>query len=252
LKRKNTYLVFLSLFLLVGCHEPGSGQEADPTHFAYDSQEEWVHVGGEMQSPINIMQEHTITLDKAKEPGGIEISYARQASSVVNNGHTIQIAANGVAKINGRSFELTQVHFHAQSEHTVDNMTYPMEAHFVHKGQDGRLAVIGVFFELGGKSNAFDTVLHNIDNTLGAIELRVEEMLPQNKSYYHYLGSLTTPPLTENVEWYVLKTPVSIAPEQLKEFQTLYPNNSRQLQPLNRRTIVSFDADAPKAARVEQ
>lgn len=66
-------------------------------------------------------------------------------------------------------------------------------------------------------------------------------MFPENKSYYHYLGSLTTPPLTENVEWYILKNPVQVSKNQIKKFQEFYDHNNRNIQSLNDLVILEHD-----------
>jgi len=230
------------MLLFVSCAEQTPQQDATAQHFTYEQQNRWTHVAGQMQSPINIISHDVVALDTERENGAIEVAYDETALNIVNNGHSIEVTSRGWVKINGRSFELRQFHFHAQSEHTINGTPYPLEAHFVHEGQDGRLAVIAVFFEVGNKNEGFETVLRNIDKNHGPITLNTHGMMPENKSYYHYLGSLTTPPLTENVEWYVLKTPVSIAEEQLSVFKTLYNHNNRELQPLNERKVVSFDS----------
>jgi len=241
MKINKIFLIFLSMLALAGCHNSGNTNEHDPSHFEYDDQSEWVQVSGQMQSPINIETANTVPFDQTQGAGIIEINYDDTISNITNNGHSIQVSESGHATINGRVFELAQFHFHAESEHTINDQYYPMEVHFVNQAQDGRLAVIGIFFEVGAHNNAFAAVLNNIDNASSATAFNPRELMPENKSYYHYLGSLTTPPLTENVEWYVLKTPVQISAEQLSAFQALYTHNKRERQPLNNRVIVSYD-----------
>ncbi|MCP9940624.1 carbonic anhydrase family protein, partial [Synechococcus sp. Cruz CV12-2-Slac-r] len=82
-----------------------------------------------------------------------------------------------------------------------------------------------------------------LPRTKGAkVELNLPSLsgiLPVNLDYYTYAGSLTTPPCSEGVQFYILKDPVSISAEQLSNFQKLYPMNARPLQPLNERVIKS-------------
>lgn len=212
--------------------------EASEEHLDYDKQEEWEFTAGQMQSPIDIPTNEVTAM--TEDDGTIVLDYDSDVASVENNGHSIQVSDGGAAKINGRNFSLTQFHFHAQSEHTVDGEHYPMEAHFVNTAQDGRIAVVGVFFKEGETNKGFQEVLDDVENEKDDPITDLEDMLPENKSYYHYLGSLTTPPLNENVEWYVLENPVEVSSEQIDSFKKLYSHNNREVQPLNDRVILSY------------
>jgi len=234
--------VLLSLVMLAGCAKTPETRASNSSYFQYEQQQTWAQVAGKMQSPINIIRRHTIPFDRSGDAGVIEIAYDDTASNIVDNGHSIQVTHGGKARMNGRTFALRQFHFHAPSEHTIDGVSFPLEAHFVNKAQDGRVAVLAVFFDVGASNKAFDTVLYNVDNKLGAMTLDPSQLMPTNKSYYHYLGSLTTPPLTENVEWYVLQYRMQISEQQLREFQLLYDHNNRAIQPLNERVVLAFEA----------
>ena len=63
-------------------------------------------------------------------------------------------------------------------------------------------------------------------------------MLPEDKSYYHYMGSFTTPPCTEGVKWFILSTPVELSSEQIDAFRAIYDGNNRPVQPLNDREFL--------------
>ena len=207
-------------------------------HVDYDNQSDWEFSAGKMQSPIDIP---TSSAEKtSSDSGAIVLDYGKEITKAENNGHSIQISDSGTAEINGRNFELAQFHFHAQSEHTLDGKHYPMEAHFVNKAQDGRIAVIGVFFEEGAENKGFQEVLDDVNNEETNPITDIDTMIPANKSYYHYLGSLTTPPLNENVEWYVMKNPVQVSSEQIETFKKLYSHNNRDIQPLNDRVILEY------------
>lgn len=238
---KKTYLIVLtSVLLLLSACGNHTQAETEGSHFSYDNQQEWQQIAGEMQSPINIVPAEAKPFNNTKEKGNIVLDYDTAIMNIENNGHSIQVTDKGSATINGRYFELTQFHFHAQSEHTINGKNYPLEVHFVHKAQDGRLAVIAVFFEEGTENKGFQEVLNGVTNQTTAPIPDISDMIPSNKSYYHYIGSLTTPPLTENVEWYVLKTPVQVSRNQIETFKKLYDHNNRETQPLNGRTIVDY------------
>lgn len=208
-------------------------------HLDYDKQEGWEFASGNMQSPIDIQSAKAEKM--TADTGTISVNYSPDITKAENNGHSIQMTDGGEAVINGRHFALTQFHFHAESEHTIDGKHYPLEAHFVNTAQDGRIAVIGVFFKEGTENKGFQEVLDDVTNKVDQPITDIGDMMPANKGYYHYLGSLTTPPLNENVEWYVMKEPVEVSKAQIESFKQLYDHNNRKVQPLNDRVILEHD-----------
>lgn len=209
----------------------------------YENQDEWDFESGAMQSPINI---ETSAAEAMTTDGSLILDYAEEISDVIDNGHSIEIEDGGQATIAGRSFELKQFHLHSPSEHTLNGENFPIELHFVHKAQDGRLAVIAVFFKEGTENAAFQAILDDVKANeevavASGLSLNVAELLPANKSYYHYLGSLTTPPLTENVEWYVMANPVEVSAEQIAAFNEYYQGNNRAVQPLGERSVLKYE-----------
>lgn len=204
----------------------------------YSNQDEWIMTSGEMQSPINITSSDVTPM---MDEGRLNLNYNEQISYVEDNENSIQVGASGVAQINGRRFELEQIQFHSISEHTINAESFPLEAHFIHKSQDGRLAVITILFKEGESNEAFQSILNQIkkdDNHEIAFDVDLTEIMPESKNYYHYLGSLTTPPLTENAEWYIFSRQVELSKEQIEKFQEFHHDKNRDLQPLNGRTIL--------------
>ncbi|MGX7148688.1 carbonic anhydrase [Enterococcus ureasiticus] len=244
-------LLFSSLLLVTACtqqvqsktgesssHTQESSRKKEASHFEYDDQKSWKQVSGKMQSPIDIPDS---SVEKMEDGGSIKLDYSSEITNAENNGHSIQVNDSGKATINQRTFALTQFHFHAESEHTVNGKHYPLEAHFVNESQDGRLAVIGVFFIEGADNKGFQEVLDDVSDDKKTAISDIKSMFPENMSYYHYLGSLTTPPLTENVEWYILKNPVEVSKKQINMFQEYYEHNNRNIQSLNDRVILEHD-----------
>jgi carbonic anhydrase len=210
----------------------------------YDHQESWKAIHDSAQSPIDIPTPEAKAGDSL-EPQDIRLNHASAKLDVVDNGHAVEVEAKGPeAMIRGRHFKLVQFHFHAESEHTLDGKHFPLEGHFVFRAADGRLAVVGVMYREGPANPLATKVLGALEKD-GHGELSptdISVLLPKDKAYYHYLGSLTTPPLTENVEWYVLQTPVSLAPAQIAQFRARYAHNNRKLQELNGRPLIRFPA----------
>lgn len=213
-------------------------QHVSTEQLNYQEQDRWELESGDAQSPINIDTSKVVSM---KDEGEMQLDYNTIVQDEEDNGHTIQVDDTGTAQINGRTFEFTQFHFHTPSEHTINGEHFPVEVHFVHKSQDGRLAVIGVLFQTGKENKGFQDVLNHVKTGQKNTEvgtLDITSMIPVNKSYYHYLGSLTTPPLSENVEWYVMKDVVEASQEQIKAFQTIYSATNRKVQPLHHRIVL--------------
>ena len=221
-----------------------SAHAASPAdHFDYQHQSEWHAVHDAFQSPIDIHTADAVAVDE-DEPDAVQPHYGMLAGMVVDTGHALQVnVPGGDAKIRGRRFALRQFHLHAHSEHTIDGKLFPAEVHLVHVAKDGRMAVIGVMLEEGAANPALGAVLkaarkgeaHEVP------AIRPADLLPKSDAYYHYLGSLTTPPLTENVEWYVLKQPITASPAQLDALHSFYADNFRERQPLEGRVVTQFD-----------
>ncbi|MGR5864766.1 carbonic anhydrase [Bacillus cereus] len=208
--------------------KPQLKQNGSTEQLNYKDQDHWNFESGDAQSPINIDTSKVVPM---QDVGDIHLDYNTTVQDEEDNGHTIQVDDTGTAQINGRTFAFTQFHFHAPSEHTINGQHYPVEVHFVHKSQDGRLAVIGVLFQEGKENKGFQDVLNHVktgkkNTDVGTLD--IASMIPTDKSYYHYLGSLTTPPLSENVEWYVMKEIIEISPAQIKEFQKMYSATNRK------------------------
>jgi carbonic anhydrase len=195
---------------------------------------------GKNQSPINV----TTSLDAELE--AINPAYRSNSKEVLNNGHTIQVnvEAGSTLIVDGILFELKQFHFHTPSENHIDGKSFPLEAHFVHLDKDGNIAVLALMFEEGEENKALSKVWAKMPkgvNKKSALKLSdiSEALLPKNRDYYRFNGSLTTPPCSEGVRWLVLKTPVSVSKAQVETFlHTMHHPNNRPIQATNARIIV--------------
>ncbi len=196
---------------------------------------------GKRQSPINI--DDSITLRGPAEAIGFD--YSTSSATVVNNGHTIAIDVhgdNGIT-VRGSRYQLMQVHFHHPSEERINNRGFAMVAHLVHKDYLGRIAVVAVLLEPGEANaaiNAFWTYMplgpgDQVAMPPGSVAL--SQLLPKDRRYYQFMGSLTTPPCTEEVLWMILKQPVTLSQDQLRLFAQQFPNNARPTQAINGRVI---------------
>ncbi|MDQ7072609.1 MAG: carbonic anhydrase family protein [Gammaproteobacteria bacterium] len=185
------------------------------------------------------------------------------------NGHTIQInyEQGSRIKLDNQVFNLLQVHFHAPSENHINGHSYPLEAHFVHANEDGKLAVVAVMYDVGEpkkelkvETDGFrdkvvvavtspqDAMLENVwtvmpikagDKHTFNERINVKNLLPKQREYYRFNGSLTTPPCTEGVRWLVMKDIVTVSESTIATFlDVLTEPNNRPLQPVNARPIL--------------
>ena len=187
------------------------------------------------QSPIDIRGGIAVDL----EP--IKFDYRPSAFSVIDNGHTVQVnvePGNSIT-ITGKRYELVQFHFHRPSEERINGRQYDMVAHLVHKDVDGKLAVVAVLLDRGSAQAIVQSVWNNLplekgDEVRAGTRIDLAQLLPEDKRYYTYMGSLTTPPCSEGVLWMVMKQPVPISVEQVGDLLAPVPDE-RAADPAGRR-----------------
>ncbi len=242
------YFLVLTLaipLMLLGCNirsrklQWGYEGERGPERWWKIKPEYSICKDGKNQSPVNIADVEKANLTD------IEFSYQDTSLKIIKTEHTVflKYPPGSTFKANGQTYELIQFHFHAPSEHTEKGQTFDMEMHLVHKSPEGELAVIGTFLVEGNYNSALGTLWENLPpknirrKISRNIIINAANLLPDDKTYFHYTGSLTTPPCTEGVKWYIMKTPVEVSKKQISTFTSLFPNNARPIQPLNGRLI---------------
>lgn len=209
--------------------------ENGPTHWEEFSKTCGI---GHHQSPVNIVAGKSISMNPQYALHLHEDVHT--TAKVIDNGHSIKVTpqAGGTIDFHGETFHLLQFHFHGKSEHTVDGKRYDLVAHFVHQNPlTKQLAVIAVFFEEGKNNPVLDNILGNVGEE---IRIDPQDLLPADtQHYYHYIGSLTTPPCSEDVQWYLLKEPAQASKNQIEAFRKFYVDNERPVQELYDREIES-------------
>ncbi len=193
---------------------------------------------GTRQSPIDIRG-----AVKSELPA-LEFAYGSAEPTIVNNGHTIQVnfSAGQSVKVGDKTYELLQFHFHTPSEEQVAGKHSAMVAHFVHRNAAGELGVVGVLIQPGKSNAAYAPIFAHLPRagekiTVDDLKLDLPAMLPAEKGYYAFEGSLTTPPCSEGVNWMVLKKPITLGADQIKAFRRMYNANARPIQAANGRAI---------------
>lgn len=241
------------LFFALSCR-----QDHDPSGTSSSSQQSarWEYSGivtwdglckaGTHQSPIDIpkvareVQKNVTVLMESVEllPGSL----------LENNGHAIQgdfSPPYSNVMVGDSKYELLQFHFHSPSEHTLNGKSYPLEMHFVHKNPEGQILVVGVLFEEGEHNAVLDGVLKSAPDQWGPIKnagpnLDLHALFPDDHlDYFKYEGSLTTPPCSEGVQWFVSNQLRQMSDEQVTAYRKLMGGQAtnRQVQPLNGRVV---------------
>lgn len=205
---------------------------------------------GVQQSPVDLPKPIASKVDQLKvEWDEIHLDIRNNGHiplDVSNNGHTIQvnIPAGNWVEYGGQKYTLKQFHFHHPSEHKVEGKSAEMEIHFVHLSEKGDAAVVlGVMVVPGAANPALEAIWESMPKASGAKavsdeKVDIEELLPKARGRFVYEGSLTTPPCSEIIHWQVFREAITASPEQIKAFSSLFPNNARPVQPLNRRFVL--------------
>jgi len=215
-----------------------------PANWWRTSKDNLLCSAGKQQSPINI--EGGILVDLPP----LRFDYKLSPLTIQDNGHTILVnyAEGSNLSLDARQYRLVQFHFHKPSEEAIDGKRADMVAHLVHQHHDGRLLVVAVLMNSSleasqAENAAFQMILNHIplvkkeSSSPNGVMIDLNQLLPKNLAYFTFMGSLTTPPCSENVQWVVLKEAALISKQQLDNFSRIYPNNARPLQSRSGRLI---------------
>jgi carbonic anhydrase len=225
-------------------HQPGHtwdySTEHGPTHWGDLSPEFAPCSHGHHQSPIDIRNPQ-----KADLPP-LQFDYKPTPLDIIDNGHTIMInyAPGSSLSVGDKKYELKQFHFHRPSEEKIDGKGFAMTIHLVHADAQGKLAVVAILLRQGDDNTLVRELWSHLpkekekEEQLNNIQIDVDALLPADHGYYTFDGSLTTPPCTEDVTWYVLKHPVTVTAAEIERFSKLYRDDARPTQPLYGRVVM--------------
>lgn len=230
-------------------------KKAEPKHWSYDgesSPEHWAEIekesacGGNHQSPIDIVTGGMESKASGLTAADLHYDATTTIHDVTNNGHSLQYNfddSDNYVDYEGKRYDLAQFHFHAASEHTIDGMHFPLVIHMVHVSEDKEFVVLAVMVKEGESNDSFDFLETYLPVNPGETKPVGEphtfaKYINGDFAHYNYTGSLTTPPCTEGVNWFIFKDALSASPEQVKMIADLMPrNNFRPTQPLNDRVV---------------
>ena len=228
-----------------GPHWSYSGENG-PEHWGSEDPAFAMCGTGKHQSPVDIGK------TSVKDLPELKFDYKDSALKVTDTGHSFQVNAAGGSggfTVGEDHYDFVQVHFHEPSEERVHGKQYAMVAHIVHKNAKGELAVVAVLVRKGKENEFLKPIFDNFpgkgshETDVAGKSVNMGNLLPAHHGYYTFAGSLTTPPCSESVRWFVLKSPVEASAAQLQQFGARYAHNSRPTQPLNDRSIEESKAD---------
>jgi carbonic anhydrase len=195
---------------------------------------------GHHQSPIDIRN------PKRADLPALLFDYKPSPLHIIDNGHTVMInyQPGSSISVGGKKYALKQFHFHRPSEEKIDGKSFDMTLHLVHADSEGKLAVVAVLLQEGEDNSLVRELWEAVpkekdqEEILDQVQIDVSKLVPSDHSYYTFSGSLTTPPCSEDVTWFVLKQPMTISRAEIQLFSKLYRNDARPTQPLYDRTVL--------------
>nr|VFJ86257.1 MAG: carbonic anhydrase [Candidatus Kentron sp. LFY]VFJ92668.1 MAG: carbonic anhydrase [Candidatus Kentron sp. LFY] len=231
-----------------------------PEHWGNLSEKFILCKTGEIQSPIDIKG----PFKKTGAPS-IDIRYKPTSSlEMIDDGHTIKeiygpgslmsdddltikeaYEAGSFLVIDGKPYQLLQFHFHGPSEHKIKGKSAAMEVHLVHQSTDKELAVVGILIEEGKEHKALNKIWKRMPEDVGEKVIitgkkavfDATSLLPREKAFFHYVGSLTTPPCSEGVRWFVMKDAIEFSKGQIEKFKRVIGEDARPIQPRQGRPV---------------
>jgi carbonic anhydrase len=247
-KFRFTLTVLCTFFLALSCaaqehpsqHAWDYGDAHGPSHWGDLNPEFATCKNGHHQSPIDIRNPKQAALPP------IHFEYKPSPLHIIDNGHTIMVnySPGSFISVGNKKYVLKQFHFHRPSEEKINGKGFDMTVHLVHADEEGKLAVVAVLLQEGEDS----PLVHELWNDLPKekdkeeffdnAQINLSQILPSDRGYYTFAGSLTTPPCSEDVTWFVLKHPVTISAEEIERFSQLYRDDARPTQPLYDRVVL--------------
>ncbi len=193
------------------------------------------------QSPIDLNRKNVSKIF-SEEP--LKFFYQSELffEEIFNNTfHFIPPEKHSYLVFSEKKYYLTDIHFHLPSEHTLEQKHTPIEFHFVHMNEEGHNLVVGVLFEIADIQTLIEEkpmVKINWQIQAPGVVFNPALFLPKKKSFYSYIGSLTTPPTLGEIQWFVMDQVQTVQKEFVEWLKnSIVPNNNRPVQPLNEREI---------------
>ncbi|XP_047312311.1 alpha carbonic anhydrase 1, chloroplastic-like [Impatiens glandulifera] len=258
-----SFIFYITLFLLFHGNINATYDQVVSPGFSYsgtnDGPGKWGNINpayvkcrtGKTQSPVDIVVNQAVI---NKSLTSLSTDYFPVNATLINHKFIIELRLGNAGKfnLNGKDYTLTQMHWHTPSEHRINGVQYGAEAHMVHVAADGSRAVIGILYKIGKADplvarmqNKLVELANEQGGDIGVGKFNTKKLGRKTRKYYRYVGSLTTPPCIEDINWTILGKVRSISKEQINlleaPLETTCKTNCRPLQPLNSRHVEMYD-----------
>lgn len=193
-----------------------------------------------MQSPIAIEGTEPVIMHR------LETLYQVAPIALHNTARTVEqkYPAGSALRVGPKIYLLEEFHFHTPAEHRILDNSYPMEIQFTHRSPTGEMAIVSVLVKEGRQNAAAEELLPNMPvepgqtMSLPNIKINARDFMPLEKDYFRYMGSLSHPPCTPGVNWYVLKNPIEFSADQIALVKSIVGENARPIQKRDNRIIL--------------
>ncbi len=221
------------------------GEKCDPK-FTYEEgplgPSHWAGLcnSGKMQAPIDIQHAEKLRINDLK------FNYQPADLDIVNDCNQYRILVkfpdNYWLTVGKKPYFLSEIHFREPGENAVNGKRPRMSIQLVHFSPEGVFLIIEVPVVAGKENPVVKTLWKNIpapgkETKVKGVKINPTDLLPADRSFYRFPGSLTTPICNEVATWYVMKNPIELSEEQIAEYTKHYHNTARPLQPLNDRPV---------------
>lgn len=195
------------------------------------------------QSPVALTE--AMAVMTPCEP--LRFRYRSSPLYVTNDGRALRLGYDRGSHllVEGLSYELVELRFHTPAEHIINGVQADAEIQLIHANNRGDIAVVAVPVMPGPRVNSMlRRVLENAPAVPGEsyygrnVGVNPLFLLPGRKDYFAYRGSLTRPPCTEGVRWYVMRAPVEVLAADLQRLAALVGPNARPVQRLGDRRVI--------------
>jgi carbonic anhydrase len=244
-------LVAAGVGLDAAARDPTGGRDPEWSYSGVAGPDQWGDLGGayesctqgELQSPIDITETQRVTYTP------LLFRYRSQLLEAENTGRGVRLISppGSALVVRGQAYDLSEFSFHVPGLHGFQGVAAAAEIHLLHRDSRGGLVIVAVPLAAGERENRIlDRILEYLPTRPGErvrqrqVGINPLFLLPVDRSYYRYTGSLVTPPCTEPVLWFVFREPLEVSADQIQRIAAATGTNARPIQPLNGRPVFSL------------
>lgn len=209
---KNFLIIFTFCCVLISSCQAGWNYEDASEWGDLEEKFKFCKIGYN-QSPIDIKEEfETSDLKFDYKPAGVE---KEKKNYVLNlNYFEKNFLYRGLGK---KKYFIRSFSFHHPSEHLVNGKAHSLEMQIMHKSEDEQWLILSIFLDVGKENHDFKNLINLLTSKKKEDKIDLSKIVKEDDKTFSYDGSFTTPPCTEGVKWYIMKTPIEISKNQMNQ-----------------------------------